>query len=95
MPTTPDRPSAPAGFVSPWQNGSALYRRLLLTGSGLFLVGIVLSVVGALMHRPPVSFAALGVLGLGVLVHLAAQTVRVRQAARRQGGTGQSRTGGR
>ncbi|MEO4039194.1 hypothetical protein V3N95_07995 [Micrococcaceae bacterium Sec6.3] len=76
----------PAGFVSPWEHGSSLYRRMVLTGSGLFLVGIVLSVVGSATHRLPLSQAALVVLGLGVLVHLAAQMVRFRQAARRQGG---------
>jgi len=59
---------------------------MVLTGSGLFLVGIVLSVVGSATHRLPLSQAALVVLGLGVLVHLAAQMVRFREAARRQGG---------
>ena len=46
----------------------------------------MLSVVGSATHRLPLSQAALVVLGLGVLVHLAAQMVRFREAARRQGG---------
>lgn len=81
----PSRPPASTGFVSPWEHGSPLYRRMVLTGSALFLVGIVLSVVGALSERLPLSWAALAILGLGVLVHMSAQLVRFRQAARRQG----------
>lgn len=65
-----------------WDNGSNLYRRLVLTGSGLFLVGIVLAIVGAVSGRLPVSWTALGILGFGVLCHLTAQTVRFRDAAR-------------
>jgi len=65
-----------------WDNGSNLYRRLVLTGSGLFLVGIVLAIVGAVSERLPVSWIALGILGFGVLCHLTAQTVRFRDAAR-------------
>lgn len=87
MPASPDRRPADAarpGFTSPWEHGSALYRRMVLTGSGLFLVGIVLAVVGSLTHRLPVSWTALVILGLGVLVHLTAQAVRFREAARRQ-----------
>ena len=72
-----------AGWVSPWENGSVLYRRLVLTGSGLFLVGIILSIVGAVLDRSAVSLTALAVLGGGVLVHLSAQLVRLRQAVRR------------
>lgn len=75
----------PVGFVSPWEHGSRLYRALVLTGSALFLVGIVLAVVGGTTGRLAVSGTALGVLGAGVAVHLSAQLVRFRQAARRQG----------
>ena len=43
--------AAPRGFVSPWEHGSRLYRTLVLTGSALFLVGIVLAVVGGTSGR--------------------------------------------
>ncbi|MDO4240881.1 hypothetical protein [Micrococcus sp.] len=92
----PSRRPAPSdprpGFVSPWQNGSSLYRRIVLAGSGLFLLGIVLSVVGALTERLPLSWAALAILAVGVLVHLTAQTVRLREAGRRQAETGPGRS---
>ena len=48
-------------------------------------MGIVLAVVGGTTGRLAVSGTALGVLGAGVAVHLSAQLVRFRQAARRQG----------
>ncbi|WP_257643125.1 hypothetical protein [Micrococcus luteus] len=95
MPTTPRRPQPPhrtdasrsaGGFVSPWEHGSGLYRGMVLAGSALFLVGIVLSVVGSTTHRLPLSWTALAVLGAGVLMHLSAQLVRLRQAGRRQRG---------
>jgi hypothetical protein len=81
MPSPQQRPQS-TGMAGMWDNGSYLYRRLVLTGSGLFLVGIVLAVVGAMTSRLPVSWTALGILGLGVLCHLTAQTVRFRDAAR-------------
>lgn len=81
MPSTPQRPQS-SGMAGMWDDGSPLYRRLLLTGSGLFFVGIVLAIVGAVTERLPVSWAALAVLGVGVLCHLTAQTVRFRDAAR-------------
>ena len=93
----PARPQALSaarpGFVSPWEDGSPLYRRMVLAGSALFLVGIVLSVVGALTERLPLSWTALVILAVGVLVHLSAQTVRLREAGRRQaeGDRGRSR----
>ena len=90
---TPASSDARPGFVSPWENGSPVYRRMVLAGSGLFLLGIVLSVVGALTERLPLSWAALAILAVGVLVHLTAQTVRLREAGRRQaeGERGRSR----
>ena len=93
----PSRRPAPSeprpGFVSPWENGSPLYRRMVLAGSALFLIGIVLSAVGALTGRLPLSWTALVVLAVGVLMHLSAQTVRLREAGRRQaeGERGRSR----
>lgn len=99
-PSASARPTAGSGFVSPWENGSPLYRRMVLTGSALFLVGIVLSVVGAMTHRLPLSWTALAILGLGMLVHLSAQLVRFRQAAARSAarpatGTGASSSAAR
>lgn len=89
MPPRDRPPQRPAdgpstGFVSPWEHGSRLYRGMVLTGSGLFLVGIVLAVVGSATGRLPLSWTALGVLGAGILVHLSAQLVRLREAGRRQ-----------
>lgn len=98
MPTSARRPEPPArsgGFVSPWEHGSRLYRGMVLTGSALFLIGIVLSVVGATAHVLALSWTALGVLGAGVLVHLSAQLVRLREAGRCESAARSSRRKGR
>lgn len=97
MPSSPQRPQS-TGMAGMWDNGSNLYRRLVLTGSGLFLVGIVLAVVGAATERLPVSWTALAILGVGVLCHLTAQTVRFRDAGRNRAAhdaaQGEARHGG-
>ena len=77
----PQQPQ-PTGLALMWENGSALYRRMVLTGSGLFFVGIVLSIIGAFVDSTGISFIALGVLAAGVVVHLLAQTIRFRDADR-------------
>lgn len=82
MPSPQQHRPPSSGLAGMWDNGSNLYRRLVLTGSGLFLVGIVLAIVGALTVRLPLSWTALAILGVGVLCHLTAQTVRFRDAAR-------------
>lgn len=92
MPSSPQRPQS-TGMAGMWDNGSNLYRRLVLTGSALFLVGIVLAVVGAMTSRLPVSWTALAILGVGVLCHLTAQTVRFRDAARNRAAQDASRGG--
>lgn len=93
MPTSPQRPQS-TGMAGLWDNGSTLYRRLVLTGSGLFFVGIVLAIVGAVTERLPVSWTALAILGAGVLCHLTAQTVRFRDAARNRAAQDAARNSG-
>jgi threonine/homoserine/homoserine lactone efflux protein len=77
--------------MNPWDNGSELYRRTLLTGTGLILLGIVLAVLGAVLHALPVQWTAIGVIGLGLVTHLAAQLVRARDARRRHRGATDAR----
>ncbi|MGJ5589924.1 hypothetical protein ACSBQY_01690 [Micrococcus lylae] len=94
MPSSQQHRPQSTGMAGMWDNGSHLYRRLVLTGSGLFLVGIVLAVVGALTERLPLSWTALAILGAGVLCHLTAQTVRFRDAARNRAARDVARNGG-
>lgn len=73
-----------ASFTTPWDTGSHLYRRLLLTGMSLIGVGIVLAIVGASAQMLPVSWAALSLIGAGLVVHVCAQVIRFRDARRRE-----------
>ncbi|MDO5634512.1 MAG: hypothetical protein Q4G34_06535 [Micrococcus sp.] len=75
-------PRTHGGFISPWTNGSRLYRGMVIAGSALFLIGIVLSVIGASTGQLTLSWTALFILGAGVLMHMTAQVTRFREAAR-------------
>jgi hypothetical protein len=70
-------------MFNPWDHGSKAYRITLLTGTGLILVGILLSLIGGAIRITPVQWGAIGLIGLGLLTHLAAQVLRIRDARRR------------
>lgn len=70
-------------MFNPWDNGSRPYRITLLTGSGLILLGIILAVAGGAMTLLPLQWTALGLIGLGLVTHLAAQLLRARDARMR------------
>lgn len=72
-------------MFNPWENGSTAYRATLLTGTGLILLGILLSLIGGALTLTPVQWAAIGLIGAGLLTHLAAQVLRIRDARRRAG----------
>ncbi|WP_210417153.1 hypothetical protein [Citricoccus sp. SGAir0253] len=70
-------------MFTPWDHGSTAYRTTLLTGTGLILLGIILSVLGALASALPLQWTALVLIGAGLVTHLAAQVLRIRDARRR------------
>jgi hypothetical protein len=70
-------------MFNPWENGSNAYRITLLTGTGLILLGIVLSLIGGAIKLTPVQWGAIGLIGAGLITHLAAQVLRIRDARRR------------
>lgn len=70
-------------MFNPWDDGSTAYRITLLTGTGLILLGILLSLLGAAITLTPLQWAAIGLIGLGLITHLAAQVLRIRDARRR------------
>ncbi|MDI3331448.1 MAG: hypothetical protein QJR09_12075 [Micrococcus sp.] len=70
-------------MFNPWDHGSKAYRITLLTGTGLILVGIILAVVGGALQALPVQWAALALIGCGLVTHLVAQVIRARDAQRR------------
>ncbi|WMY78214.1 hypothetical protein [Citricoccus sp. I39-566] len=70
-------------MFNPWDNGSRPYRITLLTGTGLLLLGIVLAVIGGALTLLSIQWTAIGLIGLGLVTHLAAQVLRARDAQRR------------
>ncbi|MGM7671386.1 hypothetical protein [Microbacterium sp. A93] len=73
-------------MFNPWDNGSRPYRITLLTGTGLILLGIVLAVVGGAVSLLPLQWTAIGLIGLGLVTHLAAQVLRARDSRLRNRG---------
>jgi hypothetical protein len=70
-------------MFNPWDDGSKAYRITLLTGSGLVLLGIILAVAGGAVQVLPLQWTAIGLIGCGLVTHLVAQVLRVRDAQRR------------
>lgn len=76
--------TSPSGFRNPWDTGSRLYRRLLMTGMSAIGIGVLLAVIGAVSSVMLISWTAIGLIGVGVVVHVFAQVIRFRDARRRQ-----------
>jgi hypothetical protein len=70
---------------TPWDTGSVLYRRLLVSALILTGAGIALAVAGASADADAAVFAAMPIIGAGLLCHLAGMVVRGRDARRRRG----------
>lgn len=70
-------------MFNPWDNGSTTYRITLLTGTGLILLGIILALIGAGVQVLTLQWVAIGLIGLGLVTHLASRILRARDAHRR------------
>lgn len=70
--------------INPWDNGSPLYRKLLMSGMGLTLLGVLGAIIGAVGSLITVSWTSLALIGAGILTHVAAQMVRFRDARMRR-----------
>jgi hypothetical protein len=70
--------------MNPWDLGSPLYRKLVISAMGLIGVGILLSVIGASASIQWLIWAAIAVIATGLLTHLAGLLVRFRDARARQ-----------
>ncbi|MHA7261948.1 hypothetical protein ACX80W_01970 [Arthrobacter sp. TMN-37] len=69
---------------TPWDTGSVLYRRLLIAALILTGAGIALAVAGAAANAEAAVFAAMPLIGTGLLCHIAGMVVRTRDARRRR-----------
>lgn len=69
--------------MNPWDTGSALYRKLLLSALAITGLGIVLSIAALSMGSRPLSLTAVAIILAGLLTHIAGLLVRGRDARRR------------
>ncbi|WP_323959163.1 hypothetical protein GC088_11550 [Arthrobacter sp. JZ12] len=68
---------------TPWETGSPLYRKLVITALVLTGVGILLAIAGAMLQTDPLVYAAMPMIVAGLGTHLAGLVVRGRDARRR------------
>ncbi|NKX53512.1 hypothetical protein [Arthrobacter mobilis] len=74
--------------MNPWDLGSPLYRKLVISAMVLIAAGIVLSLIAAAAGLPGLSWPALAIIAAGLLVHLAGLVVRARDARARHAAHG-------
>ena len=72
---------------TPWETGSALYRKLVVSALVISGAGVLMVVVGAISDAPLLMYIAAPVIGVGMCLHLAGMVVRARDARRRMKGT--------
>jgi hypothetical protein len=65
---------------TPWEASSGLYKKLAFGSIIISGTGIILAIIGANMQNTVLMYAAIGIIGLGVLAHLVGMTVRARDA---------------
>ncbi len=70
--------------MNPWDIGSPLYRKLVISAMVLIGAGILLSIIAASAGLQPLVWAALAIIITGLLTHLAGLVVRARDARARR-----------
>lgn len=68
---------------TPWDTGSPLYRRLLLTSLALTGIGILIAVAGSATGSDALVFTGVPVILTGLLTRIAGLVVRGRDVRRR------------
>lgn len=71
---------------TPWETGSALYRKLLLSALVITAGGIIAAVAGAMLSSDTLLYIAMPVIIIGLATHIAGLVVRGRDAKRRHEG---------
>jgi len=68
---------------TPWETGSDLYRKLVVSALVTTGLGILIAVVGAVTDQSALVFTGIPVIVAGMVCHLAAMVVRSRDTRRR------------
>ncbi|WP_309124408.1 hypothetical protein [Arthrobacter sp.] len=71
---------------TPWETGSDLYRRLVVSALLTTAVGILVAVVGAATEQRALVITGIPVIVAGMVCHLAGMVVRSRDVRRRMKG---------
>lgn len=65
---------------TPWEASSGLYRKLAFGSMIVSGTGIILAIIGANMKNPVLMYTAVGIIGVGLVVHVIGLVVRARDA---------------
>ena len=76
---------------TPWETGSPLYRKLVVSALAISGAGVLLVLLGALTDNQVMMYIALPLIVVGLSTHLSGMVVRARDARRRIKGSGDSK----
>jgi hypothetical protein len=68
---------------TPWETGSDLYRKLVVSALATTALGILVAVIGAATDQSVLVFTAIPIIVAGMVCHLAGMVVRSRDMRRR------------
>ena len=68
---------------TPWETGSDLYRKLVVSALVTTALGILVAVAGAATDRAGLVFTGIPIIVVGMVCHLAGMVVRSRDVRRR------------
>jgi hypothetical protein len=68
---------------TPWETGSDLYRKLVVTALVTTAVGVLIAVTGAATGRTGLVYTGIPVIVVGMVCHLTGMVIRTRDMRRR------------
>jgi hypothetical protein len=68
---------------TPWETGSDLYRKLVVTALVTTMIGILVAVVGAVTARSGLVYTGIPIIVVGMVCHVAGMVIRSRDLRRR------------
>ena len=72
---------------TPWETGSPLYRKLVVSALAIGGAGVLLVLLGAVTDNQVLMYVALPVIVVGLSTHFSGMVVRARDTRRRLKGT--------
>ncbi|MCQ1945657.1 MULTISPECIES: hypothetical protein [unclassified Arthrobacter] len=68
---------------TPWETGSPLYRKLVVSALALSGLGVLLVLLGAVLDNQVLMYIALPLIVVGLSTHLSGMVIRARDTRRR------------